>query len=57
MWIYVAMLVGGAVFVIGWATSLGSTVSALIWLGFIGLGILAHMAERSKQQPADDSRP
>ena len=57
MWIYVATLVGGAVFVIGWATSLGSAVSGLIWLGFIGLGILAHMAERGKRQPADDSAP
>ena len=54
MWIYVAGLVGGAVFVVGWATSLGATVSVLIWLGIIGLGILAHMAERSKQQPAAD---
>jgi hypothetical protein len=55
MWIYVATLVGGAVFVIGWATSLGSDVSGLIWLGFIGLGILGHMAERRRQQPADDA--
>ena len=57
MWIYVAALVGGAIFVLGWATSLGSTVAGLIWLGFIGLGILAHMAERSRQRPADNSRP
>jgi hypothetical protein len=51
VWIYIATLVGGAVFVVGWATGLGADVSGLIWLGVIGVGIFAQMAERPGRRP------
>lgn len=48
MELYLATLIGGAVFVVGWAVGLGAMVSGLIWLGAIAAGILAFMAQRHR---------
>lgn len=51
MWIYLAALIGLCVLIVTWAIGLTSDVGGLIALGFVGLGILAQMAERRLRQP------
>jgi hypothetical protein len=50
MWIIVAATVGAVAFLVTWAIGLNADVSGLIALGFLSLGILAHMAERHSGQ-------
>lgn len=50
MWIYVSALIGVCALIVTWAIGLTPDVGALIALAFIGIGILAQMAERSFRQ-------
>jgi hypothetical protein len=49
VWIYVAAAVGGAAFLVTWATGLNSEVGGIIWLGIIAVGILAEMQDRARR--------
>jgi hypothetical protein len=50
MWVFVATTIGMCALIITWATGLNSDVGGLIALGFVGLGLLAHMATRSRSR-------
>jgi hypothetical protein len=48
MWVFVATTIGFCALIITWTIGLNSDVGGLIALGFVGLGILAQMATRSR---------
>jgi hypothetical protein len=50
MWILIAATVGATALVVTWAIGLPADVGGLIGLGFLALGILAQMAERSAER-------
>jgi hypothetical protein len=50
MWIFIAATTGVSVLIVTWAVGLNSDVGGLIALAFVGLGILAQMADRRRAQ-------
>jgi hypothetical protein len=51
VWIFLAATIGMCALVVTWALGLPPDVGGLIALAFIGVGILAHMAERQRGRP------
>jgi hypothetical protein len=51
MLVFVAATVGMCALIITWAIGLNSDVGGLIALGFVGLGLLGHMATRNLSRP------
>jgi hypothetical protein len=49
MWVFLFLTAGVCVLVITWAMGLTSDVGGLIALAFLGIGVLAQMATRPRE--------